>query len=125
MAKKSDIITTFKEGEFKGQIDTRAYIDIDEVKGVKNKLEKLNNQFKNSKLHNSHNEIESLDIFLNQVKKLKRASVLKNIGACIGALGVIVPAIMVGIRYLGKDNKDFQVKKDIERKLAFESQFKS
>ncbi|MBP3924346.1 hypothetical protein J6E39_03800 [bacterium] len=121
MAKKSDIITTFKKGELKGKVDTRKYIDINEVKGIKEKLEKLHNQYTNSKLHNSKTENEALETFLAQVKKLKRISVIKNIGACIGALGVAAPALMVAMRYIGKDNKDFQVKKDIEKKLAFES----
>lgn len=120
MAKKSDIITTFKDGDLKGKVDTRAFIDIDAVKGIKSKLEKLQNQFNNSKLHNNHTKDEALDIFLGQVKKLKRCSVLKNIGACIGALGIVAPALMVALRYLDKDNKDFQVKKDLEKKLAFE-----
>lgn len=121
MAKKSDIITTFKKGKLQGKIDTRKYIDIEEVKNVKTKLEKLNNQYTNSKLHQNKTEEEALETFLAQVKKLKRISVIKNIGACIGALGVAAPALMVAMRYLGKDNKDFQVKKDIEKKLAFES----
>lgn len=48
-------------------------------------------------------------------KKLEKASILKNIGACIGALGIIAPAIMLGLRKL---NPDYQVRKDIEKKLA-------
>lgn len=108
MAKKSDIIPTLKKSE---KIDFRKFIDYDEIKALSNKLEKLNNQFSGSQ--------ESLDEFLNSVKKLKRKSVLKNMGICIGVLGVIAPAIMVLIRKLDKNNKGFQVKEDLKKELAF------
>ena len=38
-------------------------------------------------------------------------------GACIGALGVLAPAIMLLVRKFG-DNSEYQVKKDVEAKLA-------
>lgn len=107
MAKKSDVISTMKKTDI---IDTRKYIDIGEVKNTAQKLEKLNNQFISSN--------ENLDEFLKTVKKLKRSAVRKNIGACIGALGIVVPAIMIALRFLDKNNKEFQTKKDIEAKLA-------
>ena len=59
---------------------------------------------------------ESLDNFLKKVKTLKRHSVLKNLGICIGALGVAVPAIMITVRYLSGD-KQFQVKEDLEKEI--------
>ena len=108
MAKKSDIISTIDKKST--IIDTRKYIDITEVKGVATKLEKLYNQFTNSG--------ETLDVFLAGVKKLKRSSILKNIGSCIGALGIAAPAIMIALRFMDKDNKEFQTKKEIEAKLA-------
>lgn len=107
MAKKSDIISTMKKSD---AIDTRKYIDINEVKSTAKKLEKLHNQFTTSG--------NTLDDFLTSVKKLKRSAVLKNIGACIGALGIVVPAIMVALRFVDKNNKEFQTKKDIEARLA-------
>ena len=130
MAKKSDIIKTkcsnenlfikfarrtgmmslLKDPEV---IDTRAYIDIDEIKGVANKLDKLHKQYEQSG--------ESLDTFLNGVKKLKRVSVWKNLGSCILALGVLAPAIMVAIRYLRED-KEFKVREQIEKELAFQGE---
>ncbi len=126
MSKKSDIIPTMhksnfsklleklnlKKAEFidENKIDTRKFIDIDDVKSVAKKLEKLNNQYTNSN--------ESLDDFLNIVKSLKRKAVRRNIGSCILALGVIAPAIMVAIRKFGNNNEEFQTKKDIEAKLA-------
>lgn len=130
MAKKSDIVKTkgsnenlfvklarrtglMKPLENADVVDTRAYIDIEEFKGTAKKLEKLHTQYEQSG--------ESLETFLNGVKKLKRSSVWKNMGSCILALGVIAPAIMVGIRYLRED-KEFQVKERIEKELAFEGE---
>ena len=130
MAKKSDIVKTkcsnenifVKFARRTGMmplldnpdvVDTRAYIDIDEFKGVANKLDKLHKQYEKSG--------ESLEDFLSGVKKLKRASVWKNMGSCILALGVLAPAIMVAIRYLRQD-KEFQVKEEIEKQLAFQGE---
>lgn len=130
MAKKSDIVKTkgsnenlfvkfarrtgmMKPLENADVVDTRAYIDIEEFKGVAKKLEKLHGQYEQSG--------ESLEQFLGGVKKLKRASVWKNMGSCILALGVLAPAIMVAIRYLRED-KEFKVKEEIEKQLAFEGE---
>lgn len=104
MAKDSGIITLADGSEL---VDTRKYIDLKELKGICNKAEKLFTQYKKSE--------QSLDEFLKSVRSLKKASILKNIGACIGALGIIAPAIMLGLRKL---NPDYQVRKDIEKKLA-------
>lgn len=106
MAKKSDIIELLKGTDF---VDTRRYIDLDGLRGVQAKLEKLLSQFENSG--------ETIDEFLKSVRKHKKVAVLKNIGACIGALGVLAPAIMLLTRKLGT-GKDYQVRKDIEEKLA-------
>lgn len=78
-----------------------------ELRGICDKAEKLFTQYKKSE--------QPLDEFLKSVRSLKKASILKNIGACIGALGIIAPAIMLGLRKL---NPDYQVRKDIEKKLA-------
>src|SRR5574344_564152 len=119
MAKKSDILKTVKDSD---AIDTRYYVSIGQVKGVNRKLAKLEEQFEHSKLHQKFpNEEKALNEFLKQVKKLKRISVLKNIGACVGALGIAVPALMVASRYAGGKKQDFQVKKEIEKQLAFEA----
>ena len=111
MAKKSDILPLLKTSLFKKSetiVDTRQYVDLSDLRGVAKKLEKLLNQYENSG--------QDIDTFFKQVRKLKRGSVLKNIGACIGALGVLAPAIMLAVRKFG-DNSDYQVKKDIETKL--------
>ena len=105
MAKKSDVITLDKTT---GKVDTRKFINLDDLRDVGAKIEKLLKQYEHSG--------EDIDTFFNSVRKLKRASVIKNIGACIGALGVIAPTIMLAIRYFGGD-KDYQVKKDVEAKL--------
>lgn len=104
MAKDSGIITLADGSEL---VDTRKYIDLKELRGICNKAEKLFTQYKKSE--------QPLDEFLKSVRSLKKASILKNIGACIGALGIIAPAIMLGLR---KFNPDYQVRKDIEKKLA-------
>lgn len=104
MAKKSDIIELLKGSD---KVDTRKYIDLKELRGVAQKVEKLLGQYENSG--------EKLDDFFKAVRKLKRASVIKNMGACIGALGVVAPAIMLMMR---KMNPEYQVKKDIEKQLS-------
>ncbi len=104
MAKKSDVIELLKDSD---KVDTRKYIDLKELRGVAQKVEKLLGQYENSG--------ENLDDFFKAVRKLKRASVIKNIGACIGALGVVAPAIMLMMR---KMNPEYQVKKDIEKQLS-------
>lgn len=104
MAKDSGIITLADGSE---RVDTRKYIDLKELRGICDKAEKLFTQYKKSE--------QPLDEFLKSVRSLKKASILKNIGACIGALGIIAPAIMLGLRKL---NPDYQVRKDIEKKLA-------
>lgn len=104
MAKDSGIITLADGSEL---VDTRKYIDLKELRGICDKAEKLFTQYKKSE--------QPLDEFLKSVRSLKKASTLKNIGACIGALGIIAPAIMLGLRKL---NPDYQVRKDIEKKLA-------
>ena len=104
MAKDSGIITLADGSEL---VDTRKYIDLKELRGICDKAEKLFTQYKKSE--------QPLDEFLKSVRSLKKASILKNIGACIGALGIIAPSIMLGLRKL---NPDYQVRKDIEKKLA-------
>lgn len=104
MAKKSDIIELLKGSD---RVDTRRFIDLKHLREVSDKLEKLFNQYEKSG--------ESVDEFLHSVRTLKRHAVLKNIGACIGALGVLAPAIMLMVRHF---SPEYQVKKDVEKKLA-------
>lgn len=107
MAKKSETIKTLKEN---GMVDTQKFIDLDEVVNVYKKLKKLNKQYK--KYGNG-----KINEFMQDVIKLKKGSILKNIGSCLGVLGVVVPGMMLIMRYVHKDNKEFQVKKEIKEQL--------
>lgn len=124
MAKVSDIISVVDKKDINSAVDTRKYIDIAEVKGVSEKLSKVFKQFGDYKMdmlakNDKLTDEQLLETFLKDLKKLKRASILKNIGSCITALGIVAPALMVAVRYFGgQDNKGFKVKEDIERKLA-------
>lgn len=96
MAKQSKLIKTLKNSD---KIDTRAYIDINEFKNLKNDIEEL---YKKAPK-------DSVDKYLKQVVKAKRCAVLKNIGICIGALGVAVPALMIALRYILPNNREYKV----------------
>lgn len=111
MAKKSDILPLLKTSLFKKSeniVDTRQYINLSDLRGLGDKIEKLVSQYDNSS--------QNLDEFFKTLRKLKRGAVLKNMGACIGALGVIAPAIMLAVRHFSSE-PEYQVKKDIEAKL--------
>ena len=116
MAKKSDILPTLKKASQADNIDYRQYIDFNEFKGVARKLEKLSDKFEQYK--NSQAADKSLEAFLKQVKKLKRTATLTNIGACIGALGIFAPAVMIAVRKFGKGSDEFQVKEDLKKQMA-------
>lgn len=116
MAKKSDVLPTLKDAKQADNIDYRKFIDYDEFKGVAEKLTKLQNKFEEFK--NADVKEKTLEAFLDNVKKLKRRSILKNMGACIGALGILAPALMIAFRKLDKDNNAFQVKEDLKKELA-------
>ena len=68
-------------------IDTRKYIDLKELRGVSEKLEKLLGQYETSG--------EKFRYILEISKKTKKKCNIENIGSCIGFLGVIAPAIML------------------------------
>jgi len=124
-AKKSDIIALypkekkwyqiFKKTQYTDKIDTRKFIDLEDVKGVENKIKELYSQYKNS-LKNG----ETAEKFFAGVKKLKRKSIIANIGCCALALGVISPGIMLAKRLLFKDDAEFQTKRDIREQLIQE-----
>ena len=111
-AKQSDIISLVKDTEM---IDTRKYIDLEDIKGINTKLEELYKQYQ-AALEKG----DTSEKFFNGVKKLKRHSILTNIGTCIFALGVATPAIMLAKRLSGNDNKEFQTKKEIREQLIRE-----
>ncbi len=112
IAKQSDVISTYKNTN---KIDTRAFIDLKEVENVNKQVSELYGQYKSSLAKG-----ESYDSFFNGVRKLKRKSIINSLGACILALGVITPAIMLIKRLTDKSGSEFQTKKDIKEKLIKE-----
>ena len=139
MAKKSDIVATIKEkdGIFSkakdtGSVDNRKYIDSDDVIGIKNKLKTLyekGQEFvaneakkagKNLSELTDADKNKYLEDYLKQVKKGNRFATLKNIGACIGVLGILMPGIIVAWRFADKGNQEYRVRTDIENKLKAE-----
>lgn len=115
MAKMSDVLPTLKNATQADNIDYRKFIDLEEFKDVAKKLDKLHNKFDAFKATDANDK--TLEAFLKNVKKLKRASILKNMGICIGALGIFAPAVMIAVRKLGKDNDAFQVKEDLRKQM--------
>lgn len=115
MAKMSDIIPTLKKATQADDVDYRQFIDYDEFQGVASKLKKLSQKFENFKATDVKDK--SIEAFLKNVKKAKRSSILLNIGACIGALGVLAPTLMVAMRKFDKNNEGFQVKEDLKQEM--------
>ncbi len=112
IAKQSDLI---KELKGTGKIDTRQFIDLKEIEGVNDKVSELYGQYKDALKKG-----ETTDTFFKGVRKLKRRSIRNNIGACILALGVITPGIMLIKRLTDKSGKEFQTKKEIKEQLIRE-----
>ena len=115
MAKMSDIIPTLKKATQADDVDYRQFIDYDEFQGVASKLKKLSQKFENFKATDVKDK--SIEAVLKNVKKAKRSSIILNIGACIGALGVLAPALMVAMRKFDKNNEGFQVKEDLKQEM--------
>lgn len=115
MAKKSDILPTLKNATQADNVDYRQFIDYDEFQGVASKLQKLSKKFEAYKATDANDK--TLEAFLKNVKKVKRGSILLNIGACIGALGILAPALMIAMRKFDKENQGFQVKEDLKKEM--------
>lgn len=107
MAKKADIVQIEKKS---GAIDTRKYIDIKDFKDLKERLKKLSKSSEN----------QNIDTFMKKVRTLKRNAIFKNMGICIGALGIGVPLMMIASRYIIPNNKEYQVAQVAKKKLAEE-----
>ncbi len=122
VAKDSDIISMyekpkkwyqiFKKPEYTDKIDTRKFIDLNDIKDTYKKVDTLYKQFLDATAKG-----ETSDKFFEGVKKLKRHSIITNIGTCIFALSIVTPAAMLAKRLLGKDNAEFQTKKEIREQL--------
>lgn len=108
MAKKADIVAVTDKTS--GTIDTRAYLDVNDFKDLKDRMGKL--------LEAS--EGKDIDEFMKKVRSLKRGAILKNMGICIAALGVGVPLLMIASRYLIPNNREYKVKEAAAQKLANE-----
>ncbi len=117
IAKQSDILKSYKKTN---KIDSRAFIDFDEVKDVNKKVTELYGQYKEALAKG-----ETTDSFFKQLKKLKRNSIRMNIGSCILALGVITPSIMLLKRMTDKSGPEFQTKKEIKEQLIKEGVIKA
>lgn len=111
-AKQSDIIKLYKNTD---KIDTREYIDLKDIEGINNKVKELYRQYKDA-----IKKGETSEKFFAGVKKLKRKSIVANIGSCALALGVITPGIMLAKRFLFHNDTEFQTKKDIREQLIEE-----
>lgn len=112
VAKQSDIVKLYDKTN---KIDVRQFIDLKEVEGVNTKIEELYKQY-NTALSKG----ETSDKFFSGVKKLKRNSIRMNIGICILALGVMTPLMMLAKRFMGKEDLEFQTKKEIREQLIKE-----
>ena len=111
-AKESELIEVFEKTD---KIDTRKFIDLEDIKGLYKNIDTLYNQYQEALKNGT-----TTDNFFKQIKKLKRNSIMTNIGSCIFALGVLTPAVMLAKRLLGKDNAEFQTKKEIREQLIKE-----
>lgn len=109
VAKNSDIISLYEKTD---KIDTRKFIDLKDIKGVYEKIDKLYKQFLEATAKG-----ETAENFFKGVKKLKRHSIITNIGTCIFALSIVTPAAMLAKRLLGKDDAEFHTKKEIRAQL--------
>ncbi|MBR6127642.1 hypothetical protein IKQ21_08160 [bacterium] len=124
-AKKSDIIQMykkpnkwyeiFKKPEVTDKIDTRKFIDLEDIKGVDNKLSTLYKQYKEA-----ISKGETSEKFFKGVKKLKRGSIIMNIGTSMVVLGLLTPAIMVAKRLADKNDIEFHTKKQIREQMREE-----
>ena len=90
------------------------FIDLKEIRATHANIDKLYTQYNSSG--------ESINQFFNGVKKLKRGTILKNIGSTIFALGIILPSIMLADRFIRSDNKDFAVETQVREDLQKEKQ---
>lgn len=134
IAKQSDALTTYKTRSKIGfkesinrllhgqslydktdKIDSRAFVDFKEINSINEMVEELYGQYKDALAKG-----ESADNFFAKVRKLKRNSIIMNIGACVLALGVITPAIMLIKRMTDKSGPEFQTKKEIKDELIKE-----
>lgn len=134
MAKKADLVGTIKIKDKNGKVidyavDNRKYIDTDDIIALKDNLKLFRDKgeefvaqeakaLKKSVEQLTESErTTALNKYLKKVINGNRWATIKNIGACIGFLGVLMPGAIVAWRKLDKDNKGYRVREDIEKKL--------
>ena len=119
MAKKADIVPVVNKRKGDLRIDTRAYLDINDFKDLKDRLKKLLEKSEERLAgKNADDRIKGLEEFLKEVKKSKRHAIFKNMGICITALGVGVPMLMIASRYLIPNNREYKVREAAAKELA-------
>ena len=107
-------VFTFSLKEKTGNIDTRAYIDIADIKQHYKNLQTLLKEYE------TREASETSEQFFNTLKKLKRGAIRNNIGISMLAMGVIIPAIMVTKRLLAPGDKEFCRVTEIREKMIKE-----
>ena len=112
VAKDSDIISMYEKTN---KIDTRKFIDLEDIKSTYEKINTLYKQYLEATAKG-----ETSEQFFKGVKKLKRNSIVTNIATCIFALSVVTPCAMLAKRLLGKNDTEFQTKKEIREQLIKE-----
>ena len=119
----SDVITVYKEKagykygiipQYKetNKIDTRKHIDLNKVRDINKNIDTLYSQYKKSLING-----ETIDKFFTGVKKLKRNSIIMNIGTSIFALGILTPAVMLAKRMSDKSDVEFKTKTNIREQM--------
>ena len=134
MAKKSNVVKTIKIKDKGGKvidhaIDNRKYIDTQDIVGLKDNLKLFRDkgeEFVQKEAKALKKSVEqltaderttALNKYLKKVISGNRWATIKNIGACIGFLGVLMPGAIVAWRKLDKDNNGYRVREEIEKKL--------
>ena len=134
MAKRANIIKTIKVKDSDGKvieyaIDNRKYIDTQDIIGLRDKLKLFKDKSeefvakeaqalkKSVEQLTESEKTTALNKYLKKVINGNRWATIKNIGACIGFLGVLMPGAIVAWRKLDKSNNGYRVREDIEKQL--------
>lgn len=103
IAKKTGIIKNYEKTN---KIDSRKYIDLDEVEKIHENVTQLYGQYQSElKKGTSSNK------FFDDLKRIKRKSIRTNIFVSVFALGVLTPATMLLKRKFFDKDTEFETKK--------------
>ncbi len=106
-AKKTGLVSTLKGGD---TVDVTKFIDVKEVKSLKDSLDTFNSAMKSSGL--------GVDEFLSKAKKLKSLSIVANIVLSCLVLGYGIPKAVYEYRKWKTGSTSFHVANDIKNKNA-------